>query len=188
MWDLVCWPGVEPGPSSALGAWSLSHWTIREVPAYIFLNYGFLCHGMCVCVRTINYKLLLPLSLRCGGVYISSLWVLIGFWLFWTMERSRGMLGDFWGWSGKLWRFYPVLLKTDSGKRCCCSVAKSYLTLQTPWTTACQASLFFTISQSLLKFKSIESVMPSNHFILCCFFLLPSIFPYIRVWEKIARI
>ena len=124
------------------------------------------CVCVCVCVRTINYKLLLPLSLRCGGVYISSLWVLIGFWLFWTMERSRGMLGDFWGWSGKLWRFYPVLLKTDSGKRCCCSVAKSYLTLQTPWTTACQASLFFTISQSLLKFKSIESVMPSNHFAL----------------------
>ena len=146
------------------------------------------CVCVCVCVRTINYKLLLPLSLRCGGVYISSLWVLIGFWLFWTMERSRGMLGDFWGWSGKLWRFYPVLLKTDSGKRCCCSVAKSYLTLQTPWTTACQASLSFTISQSLLKFKSIESVMPSNHFILCCFFLLPSIFPCIRVWEKIARI
>ena len=42
----------------------------------------------------------------------------------------------------------------------------------TPWTAACQASLSFTISQSLLKLMSIESVMPSNHFILCCLLLL----------------
>ena len=51
----------------------------------------------------------------------------------------------------------------------------------TPWTAACQASLSFTISQTLLKLMSIESVMPSNHLILCCpFLLLPSIFPSIR--------
>ena len=37
----------------------------------------------------------------------------------------------------------------------------------TPWTAACQASLSFTVSQSLLKFMYIESVMPSNHLILC---------------------
>ena len=48
----------------------------------------------------------------------------------------------------------------------------------TPWTGACQASLSITISQSLPKFISIESVMPSNHLILCCPLLLqPSIFP-----------
>ena len=48
----------------------------------------------------------------------------------------------------------------------------------TPWTAACQASLFFTISWSLLKLMSIKSVMPSNHFILCHpLLLLPSIFP-----------
>ena len=45
---------------------------------------------------------------------------------------------------------------------------------------ACQASLSSTISQSLLKFTSIESVMLSNHLILCCSLLLPSIFPNIR--------
>ena len=44
------------------------------------------------------------------------------------------------------------------------------------------ASLFFTISQSLLKLMSIESVMPSNHLILCRPLLLPSIFPSIRVF------
>ena len=48
----------------------------------------------------------------------------------------------------------------------------------TPWTTAHQASLSFTISQSLLKLMSIESMMPSNHLILCYpLLLLPSIFP-----------
>ena len=41
----------------------------------------------------------------------------------------------------------------------------------TPWTAACQAPLSFTISQSLLKFMSIELVMLSNHLILCCPFL-----------------
>ena len=53
----------------------------------------------------------------------------------------------------------------------------------TPWTAACQASLSFTISQSLLKLMSIESVMPSNHLILSHpLLLLPSIFPSIRVF------
>ena len=52
----------------------------------------------------------------------------------------------------------------------------------TPWTAAWQASLSFTISQSLLKFVSIESVMPSNHLILCyLLLLLPSTFSSIRV-------
>ena len=52
----------------------------------------------------------------------------------------------------------------------------------TPWTAACQASLSITSHQSLLKLMSIESVMPSNHLILCHpLLLLPSIFPSIRV-------
>ena len=52
----------------------------------------------------------------------------------------------------------------------------------TPWTAAYQASLSITNSQRLLKLKSIESVMPSNHLILCHpLLLLPSIFPSIRV-------
>ena len=52
----------------------------------------------------------------------------------------------------------------------------------TPWTAACQASLSFTNSRSLLKLNSIELVMPSTHLILCRPLLLPpSIFPRIRV-------
>ena len=55
----------------------------------------------------------------------------------------------------------------------------------TPWTEACQASLSFTISQSLLKLMFIESVMPSNRLTLCCpLLLLPSIFPSIRVFSN----
>ena len=55
----------------------------------------------------------------------------------------------------------------------------------TPWTAACQASLSITSSQSPLKLMSIESVMPSNHLILCCPLLfLPSIFPSIRVFSN----
>ena len=55
----------------------------------------------------------------------------------------------------------------------------------TPWTAARQASLSLTISWSLYKFMSIESVMQSNPLILCCpLLLLPSIFPSIRVFSN----
>ena len=55
----------------------------------------------------------------------------------------------------------------------------------TPWTAAHQASLSITNSQSLPKLMSIESVMPSNHLILCCpLLLLPSIFPSIRIFSN----
>ena len=64
----------------------------------------------------------------------------------------------------------------------------------TPWTAACQTSLFITISQSLLKLMSIESLMPSNHLILFStististsppFLFLPSILPSIRIFSN----
>ena len=53
----------------------------------------------------------------------------------------------------------------------------------TLWSTACQASLSFTNSWSLLKLMFIESVMPPNHIVLYCPLLLPSIFPSIRVFS-----
>ena len=61
---------------------------------------------------------------------------------------------------------YSAQERTD----CCCSVMQSLSCVRlfaTPWTAAGQASLSFTVSQSLLKLMSIESVMPSNHLILC---------------------
>ena len=64
-----------------------------------------------------------------------------------------------------------------------CSVMSD--SLGTPWTAARQASSSFTISWSLLKLMSIELVMPSNHLVLCHpLFLLPSIFPSIRVFSS----
>ena len=55
----------------------------------------------------------------------------------------------------------------------------------TPWTAAHQASLSITNSWSLIKLMSIESMMPSNHFILCGpLLLLPSVFPSIRVFSN----
>jgi len=56
----------------------------------------------------------------------------------------------------------------------------------TLWTVACQASLSFIISRSLLKLMSIESVIPSNHLILCQPLLLPSIFSSIGVFSNEA--
>ena len=70
-------------------------------------------------------------------------------------------------------------------KHICISSVQSLSRVQlfaTPWTAACQASLSISNSQSFLKLVFIESMMPSNLLILCCYFLLlPSIFPSIRV-------
>ena len=61
--------------------------------------------------------------------------------------------------------------------------------LAAPWAAARQASLSFNISQSLLKPMSIESVMPSNHLILCCPLLLPpSVFPSIKVFQWVSSL
>ena len=78
--------------------------------------------------------------------------------------------------------------KETEGKREVFAVVQSLSHVRlfmTPWTTAHQASLSFTISQSLLKLMSIESVMPSNHLILWYpLLLLLSIFPTIRVFSN----
>ena len=67
----------------------------------------------------------------------------------------------------------------------CCSVTQSSSTLITPWTALHQVSLSFTISQSLLKLLSIESVMASNNLVLCHpLLLLSSIFPSISTFSS----
>ena len=64
-------------------------------------------------------------------------------------------------------------------------VTQSCLTLSYPMDCSTSGFRVLTISQSLPKFMSIESVMPSNHFILCRpLLLLPSIFPSIRVFSN----
>ena len=68
---------------------------------------------------------------------------------------------------------------------CFCQQLSHVLFFVTPWTAALQASLSFTISWGLLKLMSIESVILSNHLILCRpLLLLPSVFPRIRVFSN----
>ena len=84
----------------------------------------------------------------------------------------------------KNWAFFEILSVQFT-----CSVMSD--SLWPPWTAAHQASLFITNSQNLLKLTSIESVIPSNHLILCPPLLLPhSIFPSIRIFsnESVFRI
>ena len=110
------------------------------------------------------------------------------FWLD-TLKRDMAMM--------HLGQMEPNLALCDSNssltllvqKKCCflllfsCSVMSD--SLWPPWTAARQASLSFSISQSLLKVMPIESMMPSNHLIRCCpLLLLPSIFPSIRVFSN----
>ena len=78
--------------------------------------------------------------------------------------------------------FIFLIVPISSFQFSCLVVSDS---LQSPWTAPCQASLSITNSWSLLKLMSIESVIPSNHFILYRpLLLLPSIFPSIRVFSN----
>ena len=112
--------------------------------------------------------------------------VFLFFWLDWVfvaMHRLSVFQHQFLSWLCK-----PEQKKeADSGSQLGLVVVQSLSRVQlfaTPWTTACQASSSSTNSQNLLKLMSIESLMPSNHLILCCPLLPPSIFPSIRVFSN----
>ena len=89
------------------------------------------------------------------------------------------------GWYSGVWLCQVIYLTTFVVVR---SLSCVWL-LVTAWTAAYQATLSFTISQSLLKFMSLVSAMLYNHLILCCLlFLLPSIFPSIRVFFPVSQL
>ena len=76
----------------------------------------------------------------------------------------------------------PIVFRQDISSVQLLSLVRLFAT---PWTAASQAFLFITNSWSLLRLTSIESVMPSNHLILCRpLLLLPPIFPNIRVFSN----
>ena len=77
--------------------------------------------------------------------------------------------------------FHETFAKSQNYVQFSCSVMSGFVT---PWTAACQASLSIINSQSLFKLMSIELVMPSNYFILCCLLLCPSVFPSIGVFSN----
>ena len=91
-----------------------------------------------------------------------------------------------WWWTGKPGMSQSMGFQRDMTERPIWSELLSCVgVFMTPWTEACQASLSFTISWSLLKLMPIESVMPSNYLILCHpLLLLPSIFPSIKAFSN----
>jgi len=95
------------------------------------------------------------------------------------LERNMGWKGEIdMNREKKIAALLPCLLLSQFSHSCIQLFA-------TPWTAASQPSLSITNSQSLLKLMSIESVMPCNHLIVCgTLFLLPSIFPSIKVFSN----
>ena len=99
--------------------------------------------------------------------------------LYYDLENKGATnMGTFWSWA-----LYTEV--SNEFKIICCSVIQYVRLFVTPWTVACQASLSFTVSQSLLKLMSNELMMPSNHLIPCLsLLLLPSVFPNIMVFSS----
>ena len=88
-------------------------------------------------------------------------------------------------WPKSLFGFFCTILGNIQMNFCSSVQSLSHVRFfATPWTAARQASLSITNSQSLRKPMSIELVMSSNHLILCCPLLLPSIIPNIRVFSS----
>ena len=104
------------------------------------------------------------------------------------LSQDGSQSEGFWEEQDSLWPGIILWLWVQGallGRWCCGSVSQSCPTAYNPWIAAGQASLSFTISQIVLKPMSIESVMPSNHIILCHpLLLLPSIFPSIGVFSN----
>ena len=91
-----------------------------------------------------------------------------------TTDFLKCIVSSMWGDDREIDLYIVVVHSAVSG-----SLRPTFVWLSA-WTAACQASLSFTISQSLFKLMSIDLMMPSNHLILCCTLLLPSIFPASR--------
>ena len=96
------------------------------------------------------------------------------------MGRSNSFLSGSFSWAG-----HRLVLANGPGLFSSVQPLSHVRLFATPWTATCQASLSITNTQSLLKLMPIELVMPSNHLIHCCpFLLLPSIFPSIRAFSN----
>ena len=104
------------------------------------------------------------------------------------ITKSLTLLSKIWVWTTDSGQFSVISVKSECGLQIPVSSVQSFnrvLLLAPPWPAARQASLSITNSRSLLKLMTIESVMPSNHLILCRpLLLLPSIFSSIRVFSN----
>ena len=105
----------------------------------------------------------IPLSYKCWSI------------IYWNLKKKKKLYRYFEKHCSWIFSYFVVVVQPLS----CVQL------FATPWTAACRASLSFTVSWSLLKLMSTESVIISNHLILCCpLLLLPLIFPRIRVFSN----
>ena len=109
-----------------------------------------------------------------------------GMYMRWNMNEKREQTREMWKRRNYIQRVIVSKVLNDMEQQFSSVQSLSRVRLfATPWTAAFQASLSITNSQSLPKLMSIESVMPSNHLILCRpLLLLPSTFPSIRVFSN----
>ena len=132
-----------------------------------------------------------------GFYHLSQIQRQIRLWMWFPKYSSENLWAEKWSfpfplmlkWWDRITIDPPIQKEKTGGTQtlllcCCCSAAKLCPTLCDPWTAALQASLSFTIFQSFLKLMSFESMMPSNHLILCRPLLLLSIFPSMRVFSS----
>ena len=140
--------------------WTLMVSFVFQIPCIIFFQYMYIFFEL--------YGILCHIEIF--NLYLFLFWFLLSLRLFCSNPPKLLIL---WFWNVNTLQFSSVQFS--------CSVMSD----TTPWTTARQASLSINISWSPPKPMSIKSVMSSNHFILCCPFLLPpSIFPSIRVFSN----
>ena len=140
------------------------------------------------------------------GTYISALYIGLPRWLRWKRICLQCRRPGFDPWVRNIpWRkewlstpeyqylkdphpwtnFYPLISVENAQETSSVQLLSRVWLFVTPWSAGRQASLSITNSQSLLKLMCIESVMPSNHLILCCsFVVLLSTFPSIRVFSN----
>ena len=148
-----------------------------SVGSYILLTYPHHCVCMCVCERERE-----RISLCCESTGYSRLILYISYFGPIIIHFCRDPGSFYWRMALKtLITVLGVIIATEVSLLLVQSPCWGWLSA-TPRTAACQSPLSFTISQSFLKLISIESMMPSNHLILCCpLFILPWIFPIISV-------
>ena len=160
---------VVPCPVLTVASWPAYRFLKRQVrwagipiSFRIFHSLLTVCHGLSQFVDSVTWA---------GSKWLAPIqrWNEISSKVKWLTERYT---------SSKPWSHREIQV-------CCCSVAQSCPTVCNPMNGSMPHFLSFTISQSLLKLMPIESVMPSNHLILCRpLLLLPSIFPGIRVFSN----
>ena len=173
-------------------------WEEVRVSGLVFLAMGY-GNLFCICVWLSLWEHLASYPDLTFWNYYILFWGQILNWRWMTMPCVVVYPGDHgalagqvcWAW-GSYWFSswkgpYPCTStwSTKTGVNLVVQLLSHVWPFATPWTAACQASLSFTISRSLLKLMFIELMMPSNHLILCGpLLLLPSIFPSIRVFSK----